>query len=155
MNRKSPPKIIPALAATVTPITESEFLEARIAYRIQPRRGKPVSVLTQAVRALLPLQGFKMHCVYRHYGDSNICGGAGRVHSSSRGPGRPRYQTACRDGIFYVLRMEDKVSEGSEVSEVSEALPCGSTPESEDVLTKAGWRLPLKTLIEKGLQDTE
>ena len=81
-----------------TPITKEEF----------PRtftRGKRRTYFALAVETLEVETGFSTPCVWRH--TSKRCGGISTAHTAARRAGI-RVRACCRDGVFYVIRIEDK-----------------------------------------------
>jgi len=82
-----------------TPITKEEF----------PRtftRGKGRSKFALAVETLEAGTGFSTPCVWRH-ASNRLCGGISTAHTAAKREGI-RVRACCRDGVFYVIRIEDK-----------------------------------------------
>ena len=87
----------------ITPITEEQF----------PRKARlSLPPIIKAIVALDVGTGFKTPCIWEHkryayLSGSTRCGGSAHCHQIA-GRRNIRVRTACQDGIFHVLRVEDK-----------------------------------------------
>ena len=83
-----------------TPITKEEFPGTYT-------RGKRRSKFALAVATLEVETGFSTPCVWRHASKTGLCGGISTAHTAAKREGI-RVRVCCRDGVFYVIRIEDK-----------------------------------------------
>jgi hypothetical protein len=86
-------------------ITAEEF------YSLKNKRQQPRTPLTLAVRGIQPGEGFKLPCTYQHFphgdGPSAACGGLAIAHQTANRLGF-KVSCKCREGILYVLRVEQE-----------------------------------------------
>ena len=83
-----------------TPITKEEFPTAYT-------RGKRRTYFALAIETLEVETGFSTPCVWRHASEMGLCGGISTAHTAAT-RGGIRVRACCRDGVFYVIRIEDK-----------------------------------------------
>ena len=97
----------------ITPITSAEFPKPDW----RRGRGKPLSPLGKAIRELVVGSGFSMPCEWIHDKSKRTgCPGTIQIHNilqhirnrtgDSGHDATFRVRTRCKDGTFYVLRVE-------------------------------------------------
>ena len=82
------------------PITKEEFPRSYT-------RGKRRSKFALAVETLEVGTGFSTPCIWGHASKTGLCGGISTAHTAAK-RGGIRVRACCRDGVFYVIRIEDK-----------------------------------------------
>jgi hypothetical protein len=92
----------------VTPITSMQFPVPIATGRDQSGE------LATAIQGLKIGTGVSTPCIWKHHGKPSryspngmACRGTSTAHSAAR-RGGIRVRTACRDGVFYVLRIKPK-----------------------------------------------